>query len=328
MIKNKLAISHSQNYRRGPDYENNKQKHQAEPSTYPPPLMTDPHSQSPGWDYKQIAQQEINNNNILKTQMANLEERCRQQQLRINAMQAARDAQEDILGNQEPDINIKQRFNVVFSSIKTWCNKFPQDASRPLDGRSSVTEIWIPKELRGSVATLEGSFYGAGEVSPVAFQEWRALTLSLLCKAFPSYEWTKDAYHDLKQILEVVFMVLRPLASPTANQEELASLLLEGVFIEAIKLSQMMRRQRAYWYLSFPETEQRSDSQLVFRGEEMAEDGHDDGEDDEGQREDYERDIDMVILPGLHKKGNHDGLHYDVEHVAIKAEVLCKPRIK
>lgn len=100
-----------------------------------------PHDQEATEEDKAILEQQQHHQH----QMIALEEKCNQQQRRINAMQFARDAREELFGRQEQDNSISQEFNSVFSGIKVWCNGFPQDSSRPIDFEG------IPVECRNMI---------------------------------------------------------------------------------------------------------------------------------------------------------------------------------
>ncbi|KAM6516432.1 hypothetical protein FALCPG4_014616 [Fusarium falciforme] len=192
----------------------------------------------------------------------------------------------------------------------------------------SESDLWLPKMQRGAVKSLESIFISS-EIDQSSYHEWRTLTLALLDKRFHSCLWTQDTSETLNNIMQTTLEVIRPLGSPTADMVELERTLLENVFIPAVELSQVLRRQRAYWYVQFPHIKAAknllSDERMqpyIFKPDQMADiDSSDEEADARGQ---CLKSVDIIILPGLYKCGDNDGEQYEIKSVVEKAQVSCK----
>ncbi|KAJ4203210.1 hypothetical protein NW767_005321 [Fusarium falciforme] len=129
--------------------------------------------------------------------------------------------------------------------------------------------------------------------------------------------------------MQTTLEVIRPLRSPTADMDELERTLLENVFVPAVELSQVLRRQRAYWYVQFPRVmaakgllSDEHTRPYIFKPDQMADiDSSDEEADARGQ---CLKSVDIIILPGLYKCGDNDGERYEIESVVEKAQVSCE----
>jgi hypothetical protein len=133
----------------------------------------------------------------------------------------------------------------------------------------------------------------------------------------------------LDGIMQTTLEVIRPLGSPTADMAELKRTLLQNVFVPAVELSQVLRRQRAYWSVQFPHVMATKDllsdehtQPYIFKPDQMADiDSSDEEADTRGQ---CLKSVDIIILPGLYKCGDNDGERYEIESVVEKAQVSCE----
>jgi hypothetical protein len=100
------------------------------------------------------------------------------------------------------------------------------------------------------------------------------------------------------------------------------------IFVEAVHLSQFLRRQRAMWSVRFPQRpvllgrteELHQRGQLMFDPASMKDEY---GEDEEVDREVLKRQlVELVITPTLYKRGNLNGERFDVEYAAVPAWVI------
>ncbi|KAJ4156411.1 hypothetical protein NW754_008039 [Fusarium falciforme] len=194
----------------------------------------------------------------------------------------------------------------------------------------SESDLWLPKMQRDAVKSLESIFVSSDqEIDQSSYHEWRTLTLALLDKRFHSCPWTQDTMETLDDIMQTTLEVIRPLGSPTADMAELERTLFENVFVPAVELSQVLRRQRAYWYVQFPHVMAAKDllsdehtQPYIFKPDQMADiDSSDEEADARGQ---CLKSVDIIILPGLYKCGDNDGERYEIESVVEKAQVSCE----
>ncbi|RTE79731.1 hypothetical protein BHE90_005753 [Fusarium euwallaceae] len=192
----------------------------------------------------------------------------------------------------------------------------------------SETDLWLYKRERDAIKSLESIFISDKEISKSSYHEWRALTVTLLDKSLPSRSPTQDTMETLDEIMQSTLELIRPLGSQTADMAELQRTLFNNVFIPAVELSRVLRRQRAYWFVWFPEVTAAkdlvSDEQppvYPFKPRDMADfDSADEEADARGQ---CLKSVDIIILPGLYKCGDNDGEQYETDFVVEKAQVSC-----
>ncbi|KAJ3547507.1 hypothetical protein NM208_g1481 [Fusarium decemcellulare] len=194
------------------------------------------------------------------------------------------------------------------------------------------SDLWIPEAARSAVMVLEMTLLHSGEAIPqFAFHEWRVLTFALLNKIFPLQNWQQDTDDAITKVMQVTMEVIRPLVSSNVPLPELEKTLRQNIYEPAIELSQLLRRQRACWYVRFPHImagnqlpENDYTAPYIFQPDTMKDiDGLEEDEDDNAGSGHCLKAIDIVILPGLYKSGNHDGKKYDIEYLLLKAEVSC-----
>ena len=90
---------------------------------------------------------------------------------------------------------------------------------------------------------------------------------------------------------------------------------LQGVIQKAIDMALVLRKQRACWTVRFPSPPATFDANIM---EDI------DGDDEDGEGEErmaMDRHVALFIFPGLYKRGNAGGEHYDIESCLIKTKV-------
>lgn len=211
------------------------------------------------------------------------------------------------------------------------------------------TDLWLPKVERDAIRSLEVTFISSGElpsffglqnyshlraagkeISQSSYHQWRALTFALLDKTFHSRPWAQDSTETLDDAVRKTLEVIMPMAFPAADLSELEHILCENVFVPAVELSQVLRRQRADWYSRFPHIEATTvplgDEYIQaypFQPDQMTDvDSLEEDEDEPRQNHRFKA-VDIIILPGLYKCGNNDGEQYEINSMVEKAQVSC-----
>lgn len=120
-----------------------------------------------------------------------------------------------------------------------------------------------------------------------------------------------------------ILAVVRPL-SPRDRRAQLEEDL-DAILLQAVKLSQTLRCQRASWSIRHPLPAQAAlRGSPVFLNPSVMEDKNkdDDSDNDEAPRQ-YRKIVKIVMSPALFKRGNTDGEQFDVEACVQRAEVVC-----
>ncbi|KAF2200938.1 hypothetical protein GQ43DRAFT_432074 [Delitschia confertaspora ATCC 74209] len=195
---------------------------------------------------------------------------------------------------------------------------------------SAGADLWLGESERNSLLTLENRLFHADprSIPPKSFNDWRALTTTLLSKTSSTNLPTMSTAQITAAAQDVLSLV--SVWAPSDRHKDLLDSLI-GIFTEAILLSQLLRRQRALWYVRFP----RRAVQLIQGMEQPGPQGHlmfdpdamkDEWCEDEGQDSGFLRRqyVEVVVGPGLWKRGNGDGEMYHVESCAVKASVLMR----
>lgn len=178
-----------------------------------------------------------------------------------------------------------------------------------------------------------------------AFHEWRALTLALFDKMYPASRWPAETVTTIDSKVQATLgpiLSLGPSAAAGTVLAEFSQRLVANVFVPAVELSQVLRRQRACWYVRFLHVMTANvlpsnayTVPYIFNRDLMRDVDADEDGDDEfmpgagvGGGSVRLKAVDIVISPGLFKSGNHDGMQYDSEYPVEKAEVSCTEIIK
>ncbi|GAP91959.2 hypothetical protein SAMD00023353_5700570 [Rosellinia necatrix] len=197
--------------------------------------------------------------------------------------------------------------------VATTILRTPPPQKHPVDPN---TDIWIPNPgIRRSIQELEQELLSTGHPIILGdFHHWRALTMSLFAQKYPDIpsEALEFMFEGAQDVLDFV--------NSDVNGEEATHKLFEHVFKPALELSKLLRRQRASWCVRFPQSNIGED--CLFDPNSMRDKNED--EDEARANNVYTHVwVDMVISPGLFKRGTIDGDRYDVEIVVEKAEVSC-----
>lgn len=165
--------------------------------------------------------------------------------------------------------------------------------------------------------------------------DWRAFTVELLSKGDRGHGPEEDMNKHLYDVCQPLLDALQPWTSPDSRPEVAEQL--HRILRDAVKFSQVLRRQRASWSI-------RNLSATAARRDAAAEGGGGGGDggrckfvagvmrdvDDEGYSSDEQggfgvRYVSMLIEPGLFKRGNADGENFEIESCMSAALVLCLP---
>jgi hypothetical protein len=218
---------------------------------------------------------------------------------------------------------------------------------------SSGGDRWMGKQLESSVTLIEDRLSYAGEqerfipttmevwgkldentdpatVSLRDLHDWRALTVELLSRIDIGKVAKQEMEDYLKTHSRGIMQVIGGWAPPEMKIELEESIF--NIFHSAVQFSQLIRRQRACWYVRGPA------AAVHFDGQTQREGPHDilfdktcmrdDDDVDEGYGQDSEEKarkvVELVICPGLFKRGNADGERFDTESCIVQQLVLCR----
>lgn len=215
---------------------------------------------------------------------------------------------------------------------------------------SEVEDIWMDRKLAHAVFRIENRLFDAGKpifccvdrvlitttqdgkaISPRELHDWRALTTTLISKLNDALSKTdKGTEACVTECSNRIMGVVGNWVA-TENRRMLEETLLP-MLLQAVKLSQTLRCQRAYWSVRHPGDAIRQRPQsglpddLVFFDEATMDDKHgDEDSDEEGAHAQYRKTVEIFITPGLFKSGNSDGEQFDIETCVERSEVRCRP---
>lgn len=162
------------------------------------------------------------------------------------------------------------------------------------------------------------------------FHDWRALTTTLIAKLDGTSSKTgKGMESSIAQCSNQIMSVVGRWVAPESRGA------LEGglfaVLIQAVRLSQTLRCQRAYWSVRhLGNVIQRKpqpgwpDDFVLFDEATMEDNDGDEGSDEEGARVQDGKTVEVFVTPGLFKSGNSDGERFDIETCVERSEVKCR----
>lgn len=210
-------------------------------------------------------------------------------------------------------------------------------------------DVWLDEELGNSLGSIESHLLTASK-SPIAalywytsslthiaveservthreYNDWRAMTLSVLFKATSERSYGESQCFDL--IKRKTQLLDRWELRSHARQQDTSSELLRVIVKEAVDLSQILRQQRPNWsvtlprvILKFEDGETRAVA-VDYDGNNMV-DREKPSLKTNLSPEDWKVfKVDSFITPILSKRGNLGGDKFDVEDVVRKAEVLA-----
>ena len=214
---------------------------------------------------------------------------------------------------------------------------------------SSAEDIWMHRKLAHGIFAIENRLFYAGKpdlccvdcalmqiaqdrksISARELHDWRALTTTLVSKLDDGTSKTgegmeKHVTHCSNRIMAVVGNWVA-----TENRKALEEDLLTAL-LQAVKLSQTLRCQRAYWSVRhlgdtiYPGPQSGPPNGLVFFNEASMDDKYGEGDsDEEGANEPFSKIVEVFVTPGLFKSGNSDGERFDIETCVERSEVKCR----
>ena len=211
-------------------------------------------------------------------------------------------------------------------------------------------DVWMDKELARGVFLVEDRLFNAGKlriylvgcaliaisqdrqsISLREFHDWRALTMTLISKSDGASSKTNKSVEEyVIQCRDRIMDVVGEFVA-TKNRKALDDDLL-AVLKQALRLSQTLRCQRAYWSVRHrgvigQRAQSGLPSDLTFFDEATMDDsdGNEDG-DAEGAQIQYGKIVKIFVTPSLFKSGNSDGERYDVETCFERSDVKCCTR--
>jgi hypothetical protein len=282
---------------------------------------------------------------------------------RPSADQAAR-LRKIICGRAQTDeiSSLVAQSSVRRQLAKGWVHQILHDRilgiqDRGLDGLKTRSEdIWMGNTVAQAMmaiekALLEEVYDGAHEHKSSApealtyplnerqFHSWRSYTASMIARSClahdaPTTDWYQEQVNEIK---EQIWALVGAWLPKSAQATSLAGL--DEVISSAIALSCIIRQQRAYWTVAFPEsspassvvsqvtskTPSQGKSPILFDPETMR-DGKDGEEELDGncQRSLENHVVELMISPALFKRGDASGNKYDEESCFMPAEVRCQ----
>ena len=164
-------------------------------------------------------------------------------------------------------------------------------------------------------------------VSQRDLHDWRALTATLISKLNSSSNTGKGMEARVTECGRRI-MSLIGIWVAVEDRRMLEDELLV-ILLQAVKLSQTLRCQRACWSVRHPSSAVQGTLSagdcLVFFDDGTMNDKHgDEDSDGENIQTSYKKIVEIVVSPALFKRGNTDGERFDVESCVEPSEVKCK----
>ncbi|KAF8453358.1 hypothetical protein BGX38DRAFT_417897 [Terfezia claveryi] len=183
-------------------------------------------------------------------------------------------------------------------------------------GSPPALDQWSQGNANAIDKIEQNLFRGQPEITPRELNDWRAFTVALVSRMEARTTGTHQEGVVSKQekhsasILEMIYAWAKPTEDPKNIEANL-----KGIIQKAIEMALVLRKQRACWSIKFPPPPALFDARIM--------------EDIDGDDEGYEHEDEMVInrrvalfiFPGLYKRGNADGEHYDIESCLVKTKV-------
>lgn len=214
---------------------------------------------------------------------------------------------------------------------------------------SGAEDIWMHRKLAHGVFAIENKLFYAGKpilcsadcalikiaqdrnsISARELHDWRALTTTLVSKLDDGTNKTGEGME--KYVTQCSNRIMDVVATwiATENRKSLEETLLT-VLHQAVKLSQTLRCQRAYWSVRhlgdniYPGPQSGPPNGLVFFNEASMDDKYgEEDSDEEGANAPYRKIVEIFVTPGLFKSGNSDGERFDIETCIERSEVKCR----
>lgn len=93
--------------------------------------------------------------------------------------------------------------------------------------------------------------------------------------------------------------------------------------MKATQFSCTVRKQRAYWTVKYLPTAGHNPTVFDPATMEDMDEDEDDEEEEEEERKGKQKVVKLFVFPGLYKRGNADGEHYNIESCVLRALVKC-----
>ena len=158
--------------------------------------------------------------------------------------------------------------------------------------------------------------------------DWRALTAGLVSKLDTSSKTGKGQEGHVSSCGRRIMALVGPWVDLDTRKKLEGDL--EAILLQAVQLSQVLRYQRASWSVRHVVDAKPHDSMSatsdtpVFFNEAIMDDKHgDDDSDDDVSSHRYRKIVEIVVSPGLFKRGDTDGERFDFEACVERAEVRC-----
>ncbi|KAL8668799.1 MAG: hypothetical protein Q9168_006580 [Polycauliona sp. 1 TL-2023] len=188
----------------------------------------------------------------------------------------------------------------------------------------SGTDVWMNGRLVQPVSVLEETLFKADRtvVSTREFQDWRVLTTTLVSR-FDG--WSKTGQGMESHVTECcgrIMEVVGPWVGKRERRSREEELLV--ILFSAVSLAKTLRCQRAQWSVRHVIIASATDTDILFDGETMEDKhGEEDSDGEEIPTADGKR-VEIVVSPGLFKRGNTDGECFEYESCIERAEVKCQ----
>jgi hypothetical protein len=206
----------------------------------------------------------------------------------------------------------------------------------------NCTDLWISEDAAKAVSSLErifrnevetvhehdklGAVDAAAHITEREYQTWRSYTMSLLSRTCVTIKDPSSSAFEKQssEILQAIWEVLGtwlPASDHASTREGLGQ-----IIAKAIKIMQLLRMQRAYWTIAYPDWHPiRTPPKLFFNPLTMVDRGTSQGRVSEIPQESLRnRTVELVIRPALFKRGDASGNKFDIESCLVRAEVQCQ----
>lgn len=195
---------------------------------------------------------------------------------------------------------------------------------------SQGKDIWVDQEIARSFSLIEDRLFHADRnaITLRELHDWRALTAGLVSKFDASSKTGRGMEGYVSECSRQIMDLIGPWVGLDKRQKLEEELL--GILLQAVKLSQILRCQRASWSVRHVIGANSQDPGLTapdmptFFDEVVMDDKHgDDDSEDDSSTPRGQKIVEIVVSPGLFKRGNTDGERFEFESCVEQAEVRC-----
>ncbi|MCJ1467732.1 hypothetical protein MMC07_006357 [Pseudocyphellaria aurata] len=186
-------------------------------------------------------------------------------------------------------------------------------------------DIWMDQAIALSFLQMENRLFYADRkaITLRDLHDWRALTAGLVSRLHATSKPGKGMESQVTDCSRVIMRLIGSWVNLDTRETLKKGLL--GILLQAVDFSKVLRCQRASW--SVRHVDLTSDAGMVFN-EAIMDNRHgddDSGDDDSMSR--YQKLVEIVVSPGLFKRGNTDGERFEVESCLARAEVRCYSKL-